>query len=486
MRIYVLFVCMAGLSQSAWSQDVPASPAPGVPPESRQPASGALPDDVISLRNLASGHYYSGNYPQFVQVLEKLTGLRPFNGEYMYQLAIAYALAEQPTKAYNQMLIMQQQGLSYDFTKTDDAKNIRETQVFEYLSDLMIRAGEPMGSGSVLFHLPDDFILPEAIDWDADREKFVIGNVREGRILLVSRAGEVEPFIKTDPIKGPWSVFDLKIDSSRNLLWVSSSAGSLYEHASVQNIGKSGLFKFDLKSGKLLDTYLVTDTEKVRSAVANIALASDGTVFVADSLRPVIYKLGPGEDVLAPAFASPLLVSIRGMALSEDDKTLYLADYELGVVILKLEENRALSLGLPDHLNMGGIDGIYSWGNHLVAIQNGNSPERVIRLELDSTGTQVVNVRPLEVAHPAFDAPNYGTVVGDDLYYFANSQWHKIDSNGALADKNPVSVMKTSLHGGADLRSPEMERIMEQIQQQQTAPSARPGLQDPVPDKNEG
>jgi len=48
-------------------------------------------------------------------------------------------------------------------------------------------------------------------------------------------------------------------------------------------------------------------------------------------------------------------------------------------------------------------------------------------------------------------------------------------------------VLKTSLLGAADLHSPEMERIMEQIQQRQAnPPRARPGLLDSVPDNNDG
>jgi sugar lactone lactonase YvrE len=475
MRLLAKFVCCTFLTAAASAQQLPDSPAPLLP-QPQQPAAGTeLPESVISLRQMAAEYYYTGNSKQFVQVMEKLHELRPYNGEYMYQLVIAYARANESSKAYNLMLIMQQQGLSYDFTGNEDVANIRGTQVFEYLSDLMVRAGEPMGNGSAAFVLPEDFILPEAIDWDAKREKFIIGNVAEGRILLVDRSGSVKPFIESDSLGGPWGVYDLKIDAARELLWVSSAASSSYRKNSDENRGKSGLFKFDLRSGKLLDSYLVTETDKAPSGLANIALAADGTVYVADSLRPVVYKLAPGNDSLEPAFASPGLVSIRGLALSADNKLLYLADYELGVLVLHLELKRATHLVAPDSFNIGGIDGMYFWNGHLVVIQNGNSPERVMRLEIDPGGTQVTNVRPLEVAHPQFAAPNYGTVVGDDLYYFGNSQWHTIQADGTLSDDQPVSVMKTSLLGGADLVSPELDKFMDQIREQKGLPPATEG-----------
>jgi len=487
MRFLVFLLYITGFSGIAQGQALPASPAPLVPPAQKQQAPADLPDNVLALRQLAGEYYYTGNHAEFVRVMEKLHDLRPNNGEYMYQLTIAYSLANEPGKAYNRMLLMQQQGLSYDYTKNEDFENIRGTQVFDYLSDLMVRAGEPIGNGSVAFKLPEDFILPEAIDWDAGREQFIIGNIDDGRVLLVDRDGKTSPFIESDPDNGPWGVFDLKVDAGRNLLWISSAAGSAYRLASDEVRNKTGLFKFELSSGKLLGTYLVPDTDKRRSALANIALASDGTVYVADSLRPVIYKLQDGDGALAPLFVSSKLISVRGMALSEDNKTLYMADYELGIVVLRLEQQQAIALVVPENLNVGGIDGLYLWKNHLVAIQNGISPQRVMRLELDASGTRVENVRPLEIAHPAFDAPNYGTVVGEDLYYFGNSQWHKIGRDGSLADKTPVSVLKTSLLGQSDLQTPEMDKIMEQIRQRQgiNPVQVRPGLLDANPDEKE-
>ncbi len=475
MRLLAIFVFFAALGQSASGQEMQASPAPLMPAESKQAAPGELPDDVISLRRLAGEYYYTGNSSQFVEVMEKLHLMRPYKGEYMYQLVIAYALSGQRTKAYNLMLNMQRQGLSYDFTETEDVANIRETQVFEYLNDLMIRAGQPMGNGSIVFSLPEEFILPEAIAWDEQREKFIIGNVVEGRILLIDLEGNEQQFIQPDPSNGPWGVFDIKIDSVRNLLWVSSAASSAYKLASAEVRGSTGLFKFDLASGKLLGSYLVTDTDKARSALANMALASDGTVYVADSLRPIIYKLESGDDAPVPVFVSTDLISIRGLALSENDKTLYVADYELGVLVVHLEDKLAEGLFVPEKFNIGGIDGLYLWEKYMVIIQNGNTPQRVMRLELDPTGKQVSNVRPLEVAHPAFDAPNYGTIVEDDLYYFGNSQWHRMGRDGTLVGRKPVSVLKTSLLGGADLKSPELERIMEQIRGQSDQPRAKEG-----------
>lgn len=62
-----------------------------------------------------------------------------------------------------------------------------------------------------------------------------------------------------------------------------------------------------------------------------------------------------------------------------------------------------------------GIDGLYRHGNTLVAIQNG--------------------IRPHRVSAPDFDEPTLGAVVGDRLFFVANSQWNRFDRDNELPDQ---------------------------------------------------
>ena len=55
-----------------------------------------------------------------------------------------------------------------------------------------------------------------------------------------------------------------------------------------------------------------------------------GTVFAADGIRNEIYRLD--GDALKLELSNPKLTSIRGLAVSGDGKTLYFADYSLGLL----------------------------------------------------------------------------------------------------------------------------------------------------------
>lgn len=92
----------------------------------------------------------------------------------------------------------------------------------------------------------------------------------------------------------------------------------------------------------------------------------------------------------------------------------------------------------PDTVVTMGIDGLYYQEGSLIGIQNGVTPCRVIRLKLSPEGDRVVGSEPLERAHPRYQEPTLGAMVGGELYYIANSRWQRFGDAGRIA--NPDSL----------------------------------------------
>lgn len=424
----------------------------------------ALPDSVRTLQGLASKAYAQKKPRAFVKIMEKLHRLRPLDTDYMYQLALAYSLVDNKNGAYDLMLILQRQGAAYDFDATEDSKNIRGTEAYEYINDLMVRAMEPAGSVENVLTLADDVILPEAIDWDPLNQAFLIGTVADGRILRVNDEGESTTLFQADAKNGMWSIYDIKVDVKRNIFWVSSAALPGYKNYSQPDYGRSALFKFDLKSGKLLQRYPMALDGNPHS-FANMALADDGSVYIADSQAPILYIFKPGDTSPKVLAVSTDLLSIRSLVLNKDNTYLYLSDYSNGLFIINLENNQMRAPKIPDTLNTSGIDGMYRWGDSLVVIQNGFTPSRVLRLQLDADGVEVTDMAPLAVAQPVFDNPNFGVIRGDWLYYFANSHWGKVGVNGKT--ERPISIIRTGVEEALNVVTPDMDLFMEQMKKRQ-------------------
>ena len=92
---------------------------------------------------MANKAYAEKNYPLLLKVVTALHELRPWNPDYMEYVVLANALMDNKAAAYQMMLQMQQQGLAADFNSMQDTVLIRETEAYEHINDLMVRAAEP-------------------------------------------------------------------------------------------------------------------------------------------------------------------------------------------------------------------------------------------------------------------------------------------------------------------------------------------------------
>lgn len=409
---------------------------------------------VPELLQKASQAFKAKDHVAFREAARQLHEQRPNNSDYMYQLVLAHALLKEKQSAFDIMLKMQRQGLSYDFDRSDASLSLRKTQLYAYLNDLMKRAGEPIGNVVPIATLPADFERPEAIDWDAGREAFLIGNVRDGAIIAVSRDGTSRELLRADSSNGMWGVYDLLVDEQRNKLWVATASNRQFAGFDPADMGRSALFEFDLTSLELLKRYPVP-VDGLPHNLRSITLASNGDILATDGLYPLVYRKPADASRLHAVLALEELVSLRGLDLSSDGKTLYIADYEMGVVAVDLITGKPAPLAGPETLNMGGIEGLIVAGDRLLVIQNGIRPQRVMSLQLDDTGRGVTNVAPLAVALDMMDFPNYGTVVGDELVFFANSHWSLREE-----ELKPVTVASVSISAAPHIVPPDYQKFM--------------------------
>lgn len=436
-----------------------------------------LPESVPRLLNIANAAYEAGDHEGFRKAMQALHQKRPYNSDYMYQLAIANALLGDKSGAYDVMLTMQRQGLAYDFMTPEATKDIRGTQAFDYLAELMVMAGEPMGDSTLEFTLPANVSMPETIAWDDSRGKFLVGTKAEGSILAVEADGQVTELIKADKENGLWAVMGIVVDADRNRLWVSSASIPDFTNYDRTEKGRSALYEYDLKTLELKNRYPVPVDGKAH-ILGNMVLNPDGDLFIVDRNLPLVYRKSVGENKIKPVLGFREMISMRGAAMRDDGSIMYIADREMGIAMVEMKTGRTGHLVVPDTLNLGGIDGLYYKDNSLIMIQNGIKPQRVMKLNLDPTGTNVAGVVPMAVAQPEFDYPTFGTLKGEKLYFFANSHWA-----GGGQPYKPVSVLSSPFNSDKELTTPDLRHFLEKqaAAEQQQEQKPRPG---PEAEKN--
>jgi hypothetical protein len=237
-----------------------------------------------------------------------------------------------------------------------------------------------------------------------------------------------------------WSVSGLGVDEKRRVLWATTSAFAQIPGVAKADDGKSAIFKYDLRTGKLLKKYVLSNADG-KHALGDLTLTKNGDVYASDGRQPNIYRIDGKKDELEVFLASEDFASLQGLAFSTDEKTLFAADYSKGVFRIRLADKKVAQLGADAKTNLIGIDGIYFHDGDLIAIQNGFRPHRVARFVLNKDFSAITRSETLEANHADFDEPTLGVTIGNDFYFIANSQYGLIDKDGKLAAdklKEPV------------------------------------------------
>lgn len=398
--------------------------------------------DIAGLTKLSELYNSIGDTKRLTRAVLRLTELMPESGPLKLQLAMIYASQNDKTRAYDVLVRMQGQGYGYDISKEPRFEPIHGTKVWDYVVANMQANAKPFGEGKVAFELPKGDYLFESIGYDPARQQFLVGSAREGKVYLADEKGKLADFIAPNAENGMWGVLDLAVDAARDKLYVASADVAYYKAFDSAGFGQTGIFEFQLSSGKFLHKYLLAEPGKVHT-LTNLTVGKDGRVYAADATRRQIFRID--HDQLTLLVENTKLTSIRGLAVSDDGRTLYMADYALGIFGIDLTKTAPFALARnSEKLVLGGIDGLYYYDGCLVVVENGMVPQRVMRLKLSEDGRGVVAAMPLDVAQPAFTTPTLGAIAGNDLYFIANSQKGLYDKLGVL--KNPGALQPTRIY----------------------------------------
>ena len=277
-----------------------------------------------------------------------------------------------------------------------------------------------ISASRLLINVPAQHQLIEGIAWDA----------RTGRLFaasVVSRALLVREAQGWRAVEGleTGSLFGLAIDSRRRLLWMASG---VVEQTPEPQTAFRGLIAVDLATLRPVRR-LAAPPE---GTPADIAVASDGTVYASDPNSGAIYRARTTDTALTVLVPPGRLRSPQGLVPSADGRRLYVSDYGYGLAEVHLADGTVARLESDAGTMLDGIDGLYPWRGGLIAIQNGTSPRRILFLELSPDGDRIASVQVLESGNPAWGEPTLGAVRPRDFLYVADAQWERYGAGGAL------------------------------------------------------
>jgi sugar lactone lactonase YvrE len=390
-------------------------------------------DPAAEARRLlteAAAAHENKDYALFLQKTEAAVALSPRSPRALYNLACAQALTGRAQAAVATLDRITALGVYLDAAADSDFAAIKDTPAFQSTVARAAALNTPVAAGVEALRLKEKDLVTEGLAHDPQSGDFFLSSVHKRKIVRVTRDGVSRDFV-TEGQDGLWSVLAMKIDGPRKLLWATSAALREGLGFRKEDEGKAALFAFHLDTGKLARR-IEPPADGKKHNLNDLAVDAQGRLFVSDAMSGHVYVVSPGAEALRVLVEPGVLASPQGLVLSPDARTLWVADYGRGLARVDVASGKVQLVDPPPDAVLAGIDGLVGHGRDLIAIQNGIRPHRVVRVALDEAGTRATSVQVLDRAHPAYDEPTLGVIVGDDLHYIANSQWGSFTKEGAL------------------------------------------------------
>ncbi len=313
----------------------------------------------------------------------------------------------------------------------------------ERLMARMDDLAEPVVQSLELFRIAETGALFEGIARHPFDSTYFLSSVHRRKIVRRAENGTTSDLVASGD-HGLAAALGLAVDRERRLLWIVSAGLPQAAGLRDDERDKSALLAVDLDSGELRRKVEAPPGKRWWN---DLVLKRDGTIFVSDSGSASIARIAP-DGTVSPVVENVGLRSPGGLALSEDERLLYVADWTNGLAVVNLAAMQLAWLRPPPGATLLGIDGLRRVGSSLIAIQNGVVPHRITRFELAGDGLSVSSAQVLERAVPGWDEPTLGIVVDGALVYVANSQWPKFGEDGQTPDAatlQPTAIRRLPL-----------------------------------------
>jgi hypothetical protein len=385
--------------------------------------------DARQYRRQALAFYKAKDYAAALQNFKKAAELIPDHPSIIYNIAAMQALLGNERDAIAELSRTAEMGLALHPERDADFNSIKDREPFKALLKRFAANTAPLVRSEVAFRLTEKGLITEGIAYDPTEQVFYISSIHRRRIVWRDRNGATG--VLSAPEAEIWSVLGMKVDGARRILWATTTAFPQMSGFSRDLEGQSAILKFDLRTRRLLKKYPVPSGRK--HGLGDLAIDRRGDVFATDSDSAAIYVVRHDKNEIELLLDGAPFISPQGLAFSDDEKHLFVADYGKGIFDVDVATRRVTHLAPAPRSTSLGIDGLYFHGGALIGIQNGVTPNRIVRLVPSADSRRIDKFEVLEANNPMFDEPTLGVIVKSELYFIANSQWQNVDEKGKLA-----------------------------------------------------
>jgi hypothetical protein len=350
-------------------------------------------------------------------IAENLLGKTPDRGAILYFLAESHAQLLEQRLAMSRLLecIALKEGFDPDEDPAFAA--FRTAPDFAKLVQQVHKDFPAIARSRLAYSIQEKDLIPEGLAYDSIGDFFLLSSLYRRKIVKIPYEAKPEDFVPPDrdhllPVLG------IRLDPADGSVWANS----------FLDIGKTELLHFD-RAGKLLGRFSIAGEAK--HGFNDLVVLRTGVIYLTDTLAHKLYRFDPQTQKFEEQKTSRPLLQPNGIALSDDNQTLYVAD-QLGILRMDLTTHVSVEIDPGSHNTLSGADGLYWHKNALIAIQNGIGSPRIAQFSLSNDGLHITKTTILENRSTFTVLPTTGALRNEDFYFIVNSQLNNLNGTHIL------------------------------------------------------
>ena len=348
-----------------------------------------------------------------------------------YRIAARYAALGEKASALEWLRKATDHGLPLDPSNDERFASLHGDAEYERIVARVQREHPPVVKAKTAFTIAEADLVPEGAAYDPKSKSFFFSSLRKQKVIRIDANGRASDFI-TSKRDGLEATLGMKVDARTNSLWVNSVKGER----------ESELMHYDLATAKLLGRYKPPTSGA--HLFNDLVITKRGEVILTDSVAGKVYRLAAGANAFTDFLPSYALAYPNGIALSNDERLLYVADALHGISVIDMPTVTAKALAHDASITLGGIDGLYWYKKQLVAVHNGVVTQ-VARYRLTKDGLGVESAEVLDYRDSAVKVPTTGTIANGRFYFMANTQLGRENETSGEKPFDPIVVLEVPL-----------------------------------------
>ena len=357
----------------------------------------AEPDDAAEVR-------------EQIAAVEKLMPSLPDRGAALYFLAVSKQHLHETREALALLkdCVALQEG--FDPSGDPEFRGLKGEKDFDSLVERVHKDFPAVAHAHQALVTEEKDLIPEGLAYDEKQDVFYLSSLHRRKIVKITMESRVSDFVPAGRDK-LLPVLGIRIDPMDGTVW---SATTNF----AKDAWKTELIHIDAQ-GNLLGRYAPKESEK--HGFNDLVVRKNGEVYTTSTSTHLVFRWSPKSQNFDTIPVNRALLHPNGIALADDDHSLFVAD-DLGVVSIDLADGTSHDLIPGPRSTLAGIDGLYWHNGSLVAVQNGMGSPRVVAFRLSKDGTRVMQTIVLENRSAFTVLPTTGAIRGNDFYFIANSQ----------------------------------------------------------------